>query len=151
MAKATVARRYLAATDGSPPSDKAVEHAIVRAREAGVDLIVMMAIEVTNVEQVHAKPGGDLQMYREIEQNAKEVLNKAVDLATKGGVHATSALISTLPSRDVAAAIVLYAEEKGVKHVFVGSHGRTGIMRQMLGSVAERVVKLAHCPVTVVR
>ena len=43
------------------------------------------------------------------------------------------------------------AEEVGADLVVVPSHGRTGLTRLLLGSVAERVVRLAHCPVLVLR
>ncbi len=43
------------------------------------------------------------------------------------------------------------AEELGADLIIVGSHGRTGLTRLVLGSVAERVTRLAHCPVLVVK
>ncbi|MFO1063661.1 MAG: universal stress protein [Pirellulales bacterium] len=43
------------------------------------------------------------------------------------------------------------AEELGAELIVLGSHGRTGLTRMLLGSVAERVVRLAHCPVLVVK
>ena len=52
---------------------------------------------------------------------------------------------------DPAEAIVSYAERNGYHHIIVGSEGRTGAKRMLLGSVAEDVVTRAHCPVTVVR
>jgi nucleotide-binding universal stress UspA family protein len=44
-----------------------------------------------------------------------------------------------------------YAQEKGIELIVIPSHGRTGITRLLIGSVAERVVRLAHCPVLVLR
>jgi len=52
---------------------------------------------------------------------------------------------------DPAEAIVGYAERNGYHHIIVGSEGRTGAKRMLLGSVAEDVVTRAHCPVTVAR
>jgi nucleotide-binding universal stress UspA family protein len=52
---------------------------------------------------------------------------------------------------DPAEAIVSYAERNGYHHIIVGSEGRTGAKRMLLGSVAADVVTRAHCPVTVVR
>ena len=43
------------------------------------------------------------------------------------------------------------AQELGAELIIVGSHGRTGLSRLVLGSVAERVTRLAHCPVLVVK
>jgi nucleotide-binding universal stress UspA family protein len=47
--------------------------------------------------------------------------------------------------------IAHYAEQDGVDLIVLPSHGRTGLARLMIGSVAERVVRLAHCPVLVLR
>ena len=47
--------------------------------------------------------------------------------------------------------IANYAQEKHAELIVIPSHGRTGITRLLIGSVAERVVRLAHCPVLVLR
>ena len=47
--------------------------------------------------------------------------------------------------------LVKFAEEDDYDHIIVGSHGRSGITRILLGSVAEEVIRKAHCPVTVFR
>jgi nucleotide-binding universal stress UspA family protein len=47
--------------------------------------------------------------------------------------------------------IANYAQEKGAELIVIPSHGRTGLTRLLIGSVAERVVRLAHCPVLVLR
>jgi nucleotide-binding universal stress UspA family protein len=47
--------------------------------------------------------------------------------------------------------IANYAQEQGVNLIVIPSHGRTGLTRLLIGSVAERVVRLAHCPVLVLR
>lgn len=48
-------------------------------------------------------------------------------------------------------AIVRVARERGVHLIVMGTHGRTGLQHVLLGSVAEKVVRLAHCPVLTVR
>jgi len=47
--------------------------------------------------------------------------------------------------------ITRFAQEHSIDLIVLPSHGRTGLMRMMIGSVAERVVRLAHCPVLVLR
>lgn len=47
--------------------------------------------------------------------------------------------------------IVACAEREGCDHIVVGSHGHGALARMVLGSVAERVARTAHCPVTIVR
>ena len=52
---------------------------------------------------------------------------------------------------DPASGIAKYAEELHAQLIVLPSHGRTGLTRLVMGSVAERVVRLAHCPVLVLR
>jgi nucleotide-binding universal stress UspA family protein len=54
-------------------------------------------------------------------------------------------------SGDPANEIVAYAEETDVDHIVVGSHGRSGLSRVLLGSTAEKVVRRSPVPVTVVK
>ena len=51
----------------------------------------------------------------------------------------------------VAAEIVRIAEEEGFTSIFMGSRGNRGLKRMLLGSVADDVIRHAHCPVTVIR
>jgi nucleotide-binding universal stress UspA family protein len=53
--------------------------------------------------------------------------------------------------RNIAAAVIDYAEKEDFGHIVMGSMGRTGVSRILLGSVASEVVHKAHCPVTIVR
>ena len=61
------------------------------------------------------------------------------------GIHCATA------SGDPGHEIVKYAEEIDADLIVIPSHGRTGLTRLLIGSVAERVVRLAHCPVLVLR
>ncbi len=61
------------------------------------------------------------------------------------GIH------TTVLMGEPAHGIANYAQEKNIELIVIPSHGRTGITRLLIGSVAERVVRLAHCPVLVLR
>ena len=69
--------------------------------------------------------------------------------ALKAGLD--DAKLVTATGRNIAAAIIDYAEKEGYDHIVTGSTGRTGVSRLLLGSVASNVVAKAHSPVTVVR
>lgn len=142
-------RRYLVATDGSPASDKAVEHAIARAKEAGVPLLVMMAVE----GDLRASQAGrrGVQLESEVHTEAKAKVEAGAALAASAGVEAAAEVVDIRSGDSPAETIARIAVERRVSAIFVGSHGRTGLMAQALGSVADQVVKLAHCHVTVVR
>jgi len=79
----------------------------------------------------------------------KRVLNDATAAAKKAGVKTPKAV--DVQSRDIARAIVVYAEENGIDHVVVGTGGKSGVSRLMLGSISNDVLARAHCPVTVAR
>ena len=80
-------------------------------------------------------------------ERADSILDDAVEYAAEQGREIETIRVTDRPAR----AIVDYADEEGVDHIVIGSHGRTGVTRVLLGSVAEKVVRRAHCPVTVVR
>lgn len=78
-------------------------------------------------------------------QHALETLKEAVD---KLGVTGAELEVRLGDPGQIACD---RAEELGAELIVVGSHGRTGLTRMLLGSVAERVVRLAHCQVLVVK
>ena len=79
----------------------------------------------------------------------KRVLDAAMAAAKKAGVKAPKT--ASVKSRDVGRAIVVYAEENGMDHIVVGTGGKSGVSRLMLGSISSDVLARAHCPVTVAR
>ena len=78
-------------------------------------------------------------------QHASEALQK--ELANRGHGGMQVAIRFGDPGREIAQ----YAEQSGAGLVIVSSHGRSGFKRLLIGSVAERVVRLAHCPVLVLK
>ena len=79
-----------------------------------------------------------------VEQVEKLLREKLVGPQLQG-VH--TAVLQGEPAHGIAH----YAEEKQAELIVIPSHGRTGLTRLLIGSVAERVVRLAHCPVLVLR
>jgi nucleotide-binding universal stress UspA family protein len=138
--------RLLCATDGSPPSEKAVAYTVGLAEEMRRSITFLLvaggaletAPEVWDEARVKAE---DLPPDKELLAALKAALKRKL-LNIK--------LVRAYGS-DPAEAIVAYAERNGYHHIIVGSEGRTGAKRMLLGSVAEDVVTRAHCPVTVVR
>ena len=143
------ARAYLVATDGSPASDKAVDQAIIHAKQAGVPLIIAMAVE----GDLRASQAGrrGVQLDSAVRDEAQAKVNEAVAKAARAGVQAMGEVVSIQAPDTVAETIAKLAGDRRVTHVFVGSRGRTGLMSQMLGSTADQIVKVTHCHVTVVR
>ena len=79
------------------------------------------------------------------------VLADAADLAEEYGANVrTTTIVEWGPNRP-ADAILTYIDDNDVDHVIMGSHGRSGVSRLLLGSVAETVARRSPAPVTVVR
>ena len=139
----------LVPVDGSPQSDAALDHALEQFPDAGI-------VALTAVDPVaagySAAPGPDAGGYpgewiEQANDRADRILDDAVEHAADQGREVDTVRVTDRPAR----AIVDYADEEGVDHIVLGSHGRTGVTRVLLGSVAENVVRRAPCPVTVVR
>lgn len=79
----------------------------------------------------------------------KRVLDSSTAAAKKAGVKAFKSV--NVKSRDIGRAIVVFAEENDIDHVVVGTGGKSGVSRLMLGSISSDVLERAHCPVTVAR
>jgi nucleotide-binding universal stress UspA family protein len=116
------------------------------------DLAKAMDAEVTllAVNQLLGGFGrGGMSTYLWDSAALKRVLDAAMAAAKKAGVKAPKT--ASVKSRDVGRAIVVYAEENGMDHVVVGTGGKSGVSRLMLGSISSDVLARAHCPVTVAR
>jgi nucleotide-binding universal stress UspA family protein len=142
-------RRILLPTDFSSASRAAFKRALELARASRAQLIVVHVIEPTvpMVGEGYIPP----QTYESIEASArayaKRNLDKVVALARKAGVRATARVLEgSAHDRIVRAARSLRADL-----IVMGTHGRAGLARLILGSVAGRVIALAHCPVMTVR
>jgi nucleotide-binding universal stress UspA family protein len=128
--------RILAPTDFSVRSLTALEHAEDLARAFGAELIVVHVEEVTPSELVELTNG---VAEREVARVVKHLL--ADHMRACGLVRAG------VP----AAEILKVAEEEKVDLIVMGTHGRKGLQHLLLGSVAERIVRAARCPVLTVR
>jgi nucleotide-binding universal stress UspA family protein len=133
--------RILCATDGSEHSDQAVAFAADFAKQAGAELIYL----TVNAELLARGARTLLLNHTEVQK----VLASAFATAKKVSVKNIKCV--DLSARDVAGAVVTYAEKNGVDHIIVGSGGKTASSRLLIGSVSNDVVNKAHCPVTVVR
>ncbi len=142
-------RRVLVATDFSEIADGALDYGRALAEHFGGTLHVLHVADVlqpiaVGVEGYFADVS-DLQ--REVDEAARQQLDAC--LARKG-ISAGITVPVVLTSPMVAQTIVDYASEQQIDVVVVGTHGRGGLSRLVMGSVAERVVRTAECPVLTV-
>jgi nucleotide-binding universal stress UspA family protein len=148
--------KILLATDGSREAKLAANAAIDLANSTNSELHVLYVGEAANpyVEAVelagdeHVSPRLDAELKRQFERQAREVLEaETVRVRAAGGTVAHDHLRMGKADHEV----VALAEEIGAGLIVMGSRGRGGIRRALLGSVSDSVVRHAHCPVMVVR
>lgn len=132
--------------DGSESAEAALEYAIDNDPDA--DIVVLHVIDITAVTTATGPAVVlDDKVAEAAEQHAKNVFDRAHELAAAAG-HEGS-LETVMDEGKPAAAIVSRGGD--VDTIVMGSQGRDGAARLLLGSVAETVVRRASVPVTVVR
>jgi nucleotide-binding universal stress UspA family protein len=141
-------KRIVYATDFSPASRPAFEKAVSMARADRAELVIVHALA-----PVLPPANGYITAtaYSEIDAAARRYGTTQVDAlvgrARKAGVRARGVLVDGIAHE----AIVRAARKQHADMIVVGTHGRTGLAKFMLGSVAGRVVAHASCPVLTVR
>ena len=139
--------RTLVPFDGSPLSRRALDRAIDH-HPAGPILVLYVVDPMLAVYEAETKGLSGASAWDErVGAIAEEVLGEAEAIAAAADYEVETATAVGRPDREILA----YADEQAVDHIVMGSHGRRGLSRLVLGSVAERVVRRAPVPVTVVR
>ena len=147
----TMYQRILVPVDGSEGSNKALVAALQLARESDgrVRLIhVMEQVDyLTAFEQFGGYSGG---LALAIQEAATKVLDGAMAIARSSGTEADSQLYDK-PGERLAEVVAEAAKEWNADLVVVGTHGRRGFGRMLLGSGAEQILRLSPLPVLVIR
>jgi nucleotide-binding universal stress UspA family protein len=135
-------QKILVATDGSKYSRAATERAIDFARSYGGELKVLSVVDVPAEFYAEAP-----KAVEDLVEKARGYVREAADQAQKEGVKA-EAFVKEGTTYE---AVTALAREQGVNVIVVGSHGKTGLKRLLMGSVTEKVIGHASCPVLVIR
>jgi nucleotide-binding universal stress UspA family protein len=140
----------LVATDFGEASDSALRYGRELAGRFGATLHALHVAENVYVTTFGAETYAAIvpEMQQEIETSAKKRLDEALIDSDRSGPP-TKAVVMT--SSSPAFAIVDYARDHGIDLIVMGTHGRGALAHLVMGSVAERVVRLASCPVLTVR
>jgi nucleotide-binding universal stress UspA family protein len=143
-------QQILVATDFSDASGVAFSYGRELARSFGATLHVLHVVDLLAARipmaQGHGYDINNLQA--QIDESAHEALNNLISDEDREKLHAEEVVIAALNPAD---AIVTYADEHRIDIIVMGTHGRSGLSRLMVGSVAERVVRFSPCPVLTVR
>jgi nucleotide-binding universal stress UspA family protein len=141
----------LVATDLSDRSEALIEAGVHEARRRSAGLTVLHNIDVATLPEVLVDMASSMAGFPvapRVPSDVHELAAQLVrDLVAQHRIEASC----TITEGDAAASIWRSAEQLPAELVIVGSHGRTGLARLALGSVAERVVETASCSVLVVR
>ncbi|THE66825.1 universal stress protein [Salinadaptatus halalkaliphilus] len=135
----------LVPVDDSEPARTALEHAVREHPDASIT-----AIHVVDPSAGMYGEGGVYaydSLLESKKEQAEELLEDVRERAAEDGVDIETDTVVGRPAR----AVVDYAVEHDADRIVIGSHGRSGASRVLLGSVAEQVVRRAPVPVTVAR
>jgi nucleotide-binding universal stress UspA family protein len=141
-------KNILVPTDFSPPSVLALEYGRQFARQFGARLHVLHTVESVLV------PGGaevPVAAIAEVEQSLVDVARRQLDATiTRDDRASLAALTATHIAHSAPVDIVEYARDQQIDLIVMGTHGRGPLKHLLMGSVAERVVRSAPCPVLTV-
>jgi len=142
-------RRILHATDFSKASARALNETVKLAKQNRAELLIVHVIEPT--PYVAGEEFGGEEIYIKLEDMAKQdsevSMSKLLRRLKKSNIKAQG-LILKGSAHDQ---IVKAAKSKKADMIVIGTHGRTGLSKLFMGSVAGKVVSLATCPVVTVR
>lgn len=140
-------QKILVATDFSEPAHRALAYALELAQRVGAEVVLVHAYQIP----VYGFPDGAYipaaDMASQLGSAAQEMLDRTVNEHANRGVKLTGILRQGVPRREVNAV----AREMGADLIVVGTHGRRGVTRALLGSVAENIIRQAEIPVLAIR
>ena len=138
-------KTLMVATDFSPLSEKAIDYAVMTAKQFGAKILLTHVLDPITVTTTDALMFSDnSEALRKI---AEEMMKNLVEILKEKGVTVEPVLIKG----SAASEIISKASQSRVDLIVMGTHGRKGIEHLLLGSVAESVIRSAACPVMVVR
>lgn len=140
-------KRILVPVDGSDTADKALVTALQLARNSGANVRLVHSLDELAYLWGYEYRGDTVTLARE---QAAKVLNAAAAMAQAAGVTAERQLIE-VPGMRLGEAIAGEARQWEADLIVLGTHGRRGIGRVLLGSGAEQVIRSAPVPVLVIR
>ncbi|MFM0004703.1 universal stress protein [Paraburkholderia dipogonis] len=143
-------QQILVAVDGSETSTRALTAAVELARESGARLQPLYVVDVPLMS--YDVPGYDPSYVRDaLVEEGRHVLADATALMAGAGVKGAPRIVETdLTGEDIAHRIQSAAQDFNADVVVLGTHGRRGVRRLVLGSVAEHFLRIATCSVLLI-
>jgi nucleotide-binding universal stress UspA family protein len=142
-------KKILVPIDGSECSLNAAKYGIKIAKDENAQLFCIHVIGSVPYGYASSPPAID-QYFKDLEEKVQSWFDKVRDMAKNEGVPELKTEIFT-DVKSILASIIDYATNKDIDLIVIGTKGRTGLKRFLMGSVANGVVQHAHCPVLLVR
>jgi len=142
-----IVQHVLVPIDFSATADRALAYAIALAQQLQARLTLLHVLDMTPVTMDEMTAGMTATYLEAQETEAQRLLQASRERVQRAGLQGESLLVQGPPPQT----ILDTAGEQGVDLIIMGTHGRTGLARVLLGSVAEHVVRQGPCPVLVVR
>ncbi|AUX10019.1 universal stress protein UspA [Halalkaliarchaeum desulfuricum] len=136
--------RILIPTDGSPAAEAAIEHAIDIATKYDATVHALFVVDGAAYSTLEA--GAEIVM-EALETEGERAVERIGEIAADAGIDCEKSVVSGTAYRSIRE----YIEDHDMDLVVMGTHGRQGIDRYLLGSVTERVVRTSDVPVLTVR
>jgi nucleotide-binding universal stress UspA family protein len=142
--------KILVPVDGSETSRLGLQHAILLAKDQKAALRLLHVVHDYLIAEGRHGLVKSGELLKELREHGQAILNDAATSARAQGVEADTATVET-PMGPVGAAIAEYAQQWPADLIVIGTHGRRGIRRLVMGSDAEYVVRTTPVPVLLVR
>jgi nucleotide-binding universal stress UspA family protein len=140
-------QHILVPTDFSDYAAYALDYATELAKTLQARLTLLYVFHVSTLALGEAPPAVFDDTLQAMETNARQQTQKALARVLKAGLQGDSLIVEGTPFQT----IIETAKSQDVDLIVMGTHGRTGLTHILMGSVAERVVRMAPCPVLVTR
>ncbi|MBL8061947.1 MAG: universal stress protein [Anaerolineales bacterium] len=139
-------KKILVPLDGSTLAEAVLPHAEAIAKAEGAEIVILRVPAIPAAELFARDPAIANSLREDIETETKDYINKTVEILKKENFHVTG----VVQEGPVPETILAVAEETHADMIAMSTHGRTGVKRWLMGSVADRVVHYAHIPVMLI-
>ncbi|MCE9644968.1 MAG: universal stress protein [Chloroflexi bacterium] len=139
-------KKILVPLDGSELAEAVLPHAQALAKAEGAEIVIMRVPVTPNLEYLARSPGLATKIIEETEIEAEEYLQAETSKLAKEGAKVTS----IMREGPIPEMILKVADEIHADVIAMSTHGRSGIQRWLMGSVADRVVHHSHIPVMLI-
>ena len=143
--------RILVPTDGSEPATAAIEEAVALAAQTDAELHALFVVEPIPLGGFSAGPGPAAAEWDDVVEEQQSEGEQATAAVADRGSEREIDVIEAIEHGKPPAQILEYVEEHDIDAIVMGTHGRSGADRIVLGSVTEKVVRKSDVPVLTVR